>query len=163
MDGSLHDRDFYTWTREQAAALRRLAGTHANLAAELDLPNLIEAVEDLGSEQVHKVESNLRRLLQHLIYLALHPDARTVRHWEAEALTFRHAAAKRYLPSMRRVVEPGLAAEWRAARRIAAAKLGRSLPGLPEACPFTLDELLDEDAPLDALLARLTSDPTDHA
>ena len=158
MDGSLHDRDFYAWTLEQAAALRRLAETRANLDASLDLPNLIEEVEDLGSEQVHRVESNLRRLLQHLIYIARRPRAPTTRHWTAEALTFRHAASKRVLASMRRVLEPGLDAEWRAACRIAAAKLGDPLPGLPALCPFTLDELLDEDLPLDRLLARLTPD-----
>jgi hypothetical protein len=158
MDGSLHDRDFYAWTLEQAAALRRLAETRAKLDAALDLPNLIEEVEDLGSEQVHRVESNLRRLLQHLIYLARQPQARTTRHWTAEALTFRHAASKRFLPSMRRVLEPGLDAEWRAACRIAAAKLGQALPDLPTPCPFTLDELLDEDLPLDQLRARLTPD-----
>ena len=95
MDGSLHDRDFHAWTREQAAALRRLAETRPNLDAGLDLPNLIEEVEDLGSEQVHRVESNLRRLMQHLIYLARQPQARTTRHWTAEALTFRHAASLR--------------------------------------------------------------------
>ncbi len=159
MDGTLHDRDFYTWTREQAAALRRLAETRANLDAALDLPNLIEEVEDLGSEQVHRVESNLRRMLQHLIYLAEQPQARTVRHWTAETLAFRHNAAKRFLASMRQVVEPGLEAEWRAARRIAAGKLGRDLRHLPTPCPFTLDELLDEDLPLDTLLARLPGNP----
>ncbi|MDO9708959.1 DUF29 domain-containing protein [Paracraurococcus lichenis] len=163
MDGSLHDRDFYAWTRDQAAALRRLAETHANLAEGLDLPNLIEEVEDLGSEQVHKVESNLRRLLQHLIYVAMQPEARAVRHWRGEILAFRHNAASRYLASMRREVEPRLDRTWLAARRIAAEKLGRPLPGLPDACPFTLDALLDEDAPLDALLARLTPEPRDHA
>jgi hypothetical protein len=154
----LYEEDFYAWTREQAAALRRLAETRPNLDAGLDLPHLIEEVEDLGSEQVHRVESNLRRLMQHLIYLAQATEPRSARHWTAEALTFRHAASKRFLPSMRRAVEPGLGAEWRAACRIAAAKLGHPLPNLPAACPFTLDELLDEEMSLDHLLARLTPD-----
>ncbi len=155
MDGDLYRRDFYTWTRQQAAALRRLAEARANLDAELDLPHLIAEVEDLGSEQVHRVQSHLRRFLQHLLYLATAPESRAARHWRAEALTFRHTAARRYLPSMRRLVEPELDGEWRAARRIAEAKLGRPLPHLPEACPFPLDTLLDEEAPIDALLARL--------
>ncbi len=155
MDGDLYRRDFYTWTRQQAAALRRLAEARANLDADLDLPHLIEEVEDLGSEQVHRVQSHLRRLLQHLIQLANAPGSRSLRHWRGEALTFRHTAARRFLPSMRRVVEPELDGEWRAARRIAEAKLGHPLPHLPDACPFALDTLLEEDAPLDPLLARL--------
>ncbi|MCB4821375.1 DUF29 domain-containing protein [Roseicella aerolata] len=163
MDGSLHDRDFYAWTREQAAALRRLAETRPNLAEGLDLPNLIEEVEDLGSEQRFRVESNLRRLLEHLIYLAVEPGAPSVRHWQREVIVFRDNAVRRYLPSMRREVEPRLGRVWRTAGKAAAAKLGRDLRHLPEPCPFTLDELLDEDAPLDALLARLTPDAKDHA
>jgi len=159
MDGSLHDRDFYTWTREQAAALRRLAETHANLAAELDLPNLIEEVADLGSEQVHRVESNLRRLLQHLLYLAMAPEARSARHWRGECIVFRATASRRYLPSMRQEVEPRLDKTWRLARRAAAAKLGRDLDHLPATCPFTLDTLLDDEGPLEPLIARLTPDP----
>ncbi|TCZ56703.1 DUF29 domain-containing protein [Roseicella aquatilis] len=162
-DGPLHDRDFYTWTRQQVAALRRLAETHANLTEGLDLPNLIEEVEDFGSEQVHKIESNLRRLMQRLIYVALAPEARSVRHWRGEIIAFRHNAANRYLASMRQEVEPRLDRTWRVARRAAAETLGRDLRHLPETCPFTLDELLDEDAPLDQLLARLTPEAPDHA
>ena len=155
MDGTLYERDFYTWTREQADALRRLAEARPNLAAELDLPHLIEEVEDLGSEQRHRVESNLLRMLQHLIYLAIQPVARPARHWEAEIITFRANATRRYLASMRRELEPRLDKIWRTARRAAAAKLGQPLDHLPAACPFSLDELLDEEAPLAPLLARL--------
>ena len=158
-DGTLHDRDFYTWTREQAAALRRLAEMRANLDAALDLPNLIEEVEDLGSEQVHRVESNLRRMLQHLIYVVTQPEARSIRHWRGEIIAFRHNAARRYLPPMRREVEPKLDRTWRVACRAAAEKLGRDLAHLPSPCPFSLDEQLDEFLPLDTLLARLPGTP----
>jgi hypothetical protein len=159
MDGSLHDRDFYAWTREQAAALRRLAAARPNLDAALDLPRLIEEVEDLGSEQLHRVDSNLRRMLQHLIYVATAPEARSVRHWRGEIIAFRHNAVSRYLASMRRELEPRLERTWRVACRAAAEKLGRDLRYLPTPCPFTLDELLDEDLALDTLLARLPGTP----
>jgi hypothetical protein len=159
MDGTLHDRDFYTWTREQAAALRRLAETRANLDAALDLPNLIEEVEDLGSERRYRVESNLRRMLQHLIYVAIQPEARSVRHWRGEIVASRDNAASRYLASMRRELEPRLDRTWRMAGRAVAEKLGQDLKHLPTPCPFTLDELLDEDLPLDTLLARLPGNP----
>lgn len=155
MDGTLHDRDFYTWTREQAAALRRLAETRANLDAALDLPNLIEEVEDLGSEQVEEVRSHLLLVLEHLLLIAHAPHSTAVNHWRGEVRVFRRNAARPYRPSMRRLVEPELEGEWRVAAAAAADKLGHPLPGLPTPCPFTLDELLDEDLPLDTLLARL--------
>jgi hypothetical protein len=157
MDGSLHDRDFFTWTQEQAAALRRLAAARPNLLEGLDLPNLIEEVEDLGSEQVDKVRSHLLLMLEHLLLLAYEPQSTAVRHWRGEVRVFRRNAVRPYRPSMRRLVEPELDREWLLACDVAADKLGHSLPGLPKTCPFTLDELLDEALPLDALLARLTA------
>ncbi|WP_052388754.1 DUF29 domain-containing protein [Belnapia moabensis] len=157
MDGSLHDRDFFTWTQEQAAALRRLAAARPNLLEGLDLPNLIEEVEDLGSEQVDKVRSHLHQMLKHLLLVAAMPDDLAVRHWRGEIVTFRRGAIRPYRPSMRRLVAPELKGEWQAAHAAAAEKLGHPLPGLPEACPFTLDELLDEALPIDVLLARLTA------
>jgi Domain of unknown function DUF29 len=42
----LYKEDFYAWTREQAAALRRLADERWN--GPLDLLHLAEEVEDLG-------------------------------------------------------------------------------------------------------------------
>lgn len=45
----LYKEDFYAWTRDQAAALRRLADQRWN--GPLDVLHLAEEVEDLGSEQ----------------------------------------------------------------------------------------------------------------
>lgn len=155
MDGTLYDRDLYTWTRVQADALRRLAARRENLEADLDLPNVIEEIESLGNEQVSKVGSHLLRLLEHMIYLANAPDDPAARHWRGELVVFRAGAIDPFRPSMRRLVEPELDRTWMRARRTAAAKLGLKLPHLPGTCPFTLDELLDEDAPLEPLIARL--------
>ena len=157
MDGSLHDRDFFTWTQKQAAALRRLAAARPNLLEGLDLPNLIEKVEDLGSDQVNKVRGHLLQILEHLLLVAFAPDDQAVRHWRGEIVTFRDGASDPYRPSMRQELEPRLDRAWRTAHAAAAEKLGHPLLGLPEACPFTLDELLDEALPIDVLLARLTA------
>lgn len=156
MDPTLYERDLYTWTQVQAEALRRLAERRENLDGEIDIPNLIEEVEDLGREQVSKLRSHLVRLLEHLIYLANAPHDDAVRHWRGEALVFRDGAVAPYFASMRQTVEAKLDRAWRAARQAACAKLGRPLHHLPEASPFTLVELLDEDAPLDPLIARLS-------
>ncbi len=143
MDGSLHGRDFFTWTQEQAAA-------RPNPVEELDLPNLIEEVEDLRTEQVDKVRSHLLLLLAHA------PQSTAVHHQRGEVQVFRRNAVRPFRPSMRRLVEPELAREWRLACDVAADRLGQPLPAPPGACPLTLDELLDEAMPLDALLAGLT-------
>lgn len=155
MGADLYATDFFTWTRVQAEALRRLAEERDNTGTDLDLEHLIEEVADLGNEQVLRVQSLLQRFLQHLLQVANAPQTRTIHHWRSEALALRGHAVRRYLPSLRRLVEARLDREWRGAVKLAAAKLDRELPHLPHACPLTLTELLDEDAELAPLLARL--------
>lgn len=155
MDGTLYDRDLYTWTRVQADALRRQAARRENLEAELDLPKIIEEIESLGNEQVSKVSSHLAQMLEHLIYLATLPQDDAVRGWRREVVVFRDGAIDPYRASMQQIVEPGLDRVWQRACRAARAKLDRPLPHLPAACPFTLDELLNEDAPIEPLIAQL--------
>lgn len=46
---SLYETDLAAWAEEQAEALRRLAAEHSEVAAELDLPNLIDEVESMGA------------------------------------------------------------------------------------------------------------------
>ena len=46
---SLYETDLTAWAEEQAEALRRLATEHPEVAAELDLPNLIDEVESMGA------------------------------------------------------------------------------------------------------------------
>jgi hypothetical protein len=69
----LYEEDFYAWTRNQAAALRRLAASRPNLA--LDFPHLIEEVADLGISQRDAVRSQLRRIIEHCLKLE-YPAAR---------------------------------------------------------------------------------------
>jgi hypothetical protein len=56
-----YDTDFYAWTQQQAAALRAKDWT------ALDLDHLAEEVDDLGRAVQHAIESQLERLLLHLL------------------------------------------------------------------------------------------------
>ncbi|WP_018289628.1 DUF29 domain-containing protein [Verrucomicrobium sp. 3C] len=59
----LYERDLYAWTQETARLLR------ARRFSELDLKNLIEEVEDLGSSERHRLEGQLEALIEHLLYI----------------------------------------------------------------------------------------------
>jgi len=63
----LYATDYYAWTREQAAALRRLAASRADLP--LDLDHLAEEVAGLGKSERRAARSQMRRLLEHLLKL----------------------------------------------------------------------------------------------
>ena len=60
----LYERDFYAWTQEMSRLLR------TRRFSELDLENLIEEVEDLGSSQRSCLESRLETLMEHLLSIA---------------------------------------------------------------------------------------------
>jgi hypothetical protein len=142
---TLHDTDFYRWTEEQTAALRRLAETRPN--EPIDWENLIEEIESLGDEQEHAIESHMRIALVHLLKLLISPDLRPRRHWKVEVLEQRARLLRRIRrnPSLRPQLPDLLESAFRQARRQAALKLDIPLGSLPEVNPFTLDQVLDED------------------
>ena len=142
-------RDFYTWTQEQARQLREARPN------SVDWEGLAEEIEDLGSEQVNTVLSQLRNMLAHMLKAAYDPDAQSWRHWMGEIVEFRADAANHYRPSMRRDIEPGLGKEYERARQRALRHFD-SDPGFPKTCPFTLDELLDEEIPPERHAERLS-------
>jgi hypothetical protein len=59
LERSLYKEDYYAWTKQQAAELRRLAA--ARIESPLDLENLAEEVESLGQSDLNTVRSQVRR------------------------------------------------------------------------------------------------------
>jgi hypothetical protein len=64
---TLHDDDFFAWSKEQANALRAATGAGSNL--RLDWANLAEEIEGLGISQRSALESQVRRVIEHLLKL----------------------------------------------------------------------------------------------
>jgi hypothetical protein len=137
----VYDNDIVLWSERQADLLRRhVAGDRTNNAAP-DWPNIIEEIESVGREQLHAVESLLLLALIHVLKAAAWPDSRDVPHWRAEERTFRNQARRRFTPSMRQRLD--LAGIYADALRGLPETSDNVLPmPVPDACPFTLDELL---------------------
>jgi hypothetical protein len=157
MDGSApYEEDVFAWSQHQAAALRRLAASGARLPNDLDLAHVAEEIEDLGLSELNRVLSHLEEMLIHLIKAASSPGAPSLRHWLGEIDGHQRHATRHFTPAMRQRVD--LERIWRRARRAAArdlARFGEAMAAVPEACPYALDELLDEEAGAEALLAVL--------
>lgn len=139
-----HDEDFFLWTRQQAEALRRLAETRPNV--DVDWPNLIEEVEDLGNEQEHAIVSHFVLTLVHLLKLGYSVDEQPRRHWKGEIAAQRGSLKRRLRknPSLRARSAELMAEAYETARRQASVLLGDA-GSIPAICPFTLDRILDED------------------
>jgi hypothetical protein len=69
-----YEKDFYSWTLEQARLLREGQWAH------IDRDNVAEEIESLGREQFNKLESSLRVLLIHMLKWDHQADRRS-RSW----------------------------------------------------------------------------------
>jgi hypothetical protein len=140
----LYDADILEWSEKQADLLRRVAaGERLNDAAP-DWPNIIEEIESVGRDQLHAVRSLLMQALLHMLKAEAWPNSPAVPEWHAEARRLRGDAADRFSPSMRQHIDVAKLFA-RALRSMPETINGRPPLLLPETCPMTLDELLDED------------------
>ena len=155
MPDGLYEHDILAWSEEQARLLGRLAQGEPGVNAAVDWPNLIEEVQDVGLSLLKACESLLRQALAHLLKLHAWPASQSAGHWRGETLGFLADAQSRFSPSMRQRLD--LDGIYRVAVRqvlVATDDSGPPCP-LPDACPLTLDDLLDRNADVHALAARL--------
>ncbi len=144
----LYKDDFYAWTRDQAQALRRLAAERWN--GPLDLEHLAEEVESLGSEQQWALESQLERVIEHLLKLEHSSNAEPRRQWMISVVDARGEIERRMTATIRNEVERGLADRYRRARRKAELALGAhsekdAARALPADCPYAFDDLIADE------------------
>jgi hypothetical protein len=143
MPDDLYDRDILTWSHNQAALLRRLArGERVN---GVDWVHVVEEIEDVGLSELNAVRSYLRQMLVHLLKIRGWPDNSAVDHWRGEIGAFQADAAQRFAPSMRRRVNLTLLYDKARAQLKGIKYDGVSPAAWPDVCPFTLDELLNEE------------------
>ncbi len=141
----LYHTDYYAWTQEQAAILRRLATSRA--PGDLDLENLAEEVADLGKSERRAVRSQMRRLLEHLLKLDHATSPNPQSGWRRTILGARIELADDLTPTLRRELETDLETLYASARDQAAEALEThndpaAAQALPNTCPYTLAQLL---------------------
>jgi hypothetical protein len=142
----LYHTDYYAWTQEQAAILRRLAARRTQ--SDLDLENLAEEVADLGKSERRAVRSQMRRLIEHLLQLDHGTSPNPRAGWRRTILDARIELADDLTPTLRRELETDLETLYAAARDQAAEALEThddpaAAQALPATCPYTLAQLLD--------------------
>jgi Domain of unknown function DUF29 len=137
----LYEEDFYVWTQKQAELLR------ACRFDELDLPRLIEEVEDLGTSQRRDVFSRSQQILQHFLKLQFSAAVEPRAGWQQTIDDQREELELVLTPSLRRELEQTLSERYARARRRAAKDLARygEPADLPPDWSYAIDDLLDPE------------------
>jgi hypothetical protein len=148
LERSLYEEDYYAWTKQQAAELRRLAAAQSK--STLDLENLAEEVESLGQSDLNTVRSQVRRIVEHLLKLEYSPSAQPRAEWRYSIAQARDDVEDHLTASMRPDVEAELPKLFGRGRRAAALGLGRygdveAAKALPASCPYDLDQIVRHD------------------
>lgn len=141
-----YDTDFLAWTEEQARLLREAARERIN--TPIDWENVAEEIESMGRSELRAVESALVRVIEHLLKLEYSPAADPRGDWKVSVLEHRDRVARDLSasPSLRGRID--IADIYKSGRKIAALGLERDglrLSDLPPDCPYSLNQLLDED------------------
>ena len=136
----LYEIDDHLWLEETIKLLKE------KKFQELDLENLIEELESLAKRDKLAMASLLQQVMIHLLLLDYwHSEyERNYRHWRDEIYSFRYQLNDRLTTNLTRYLEENLAKTYQRALKRVNNKTDNNLD-LPQQCPYTLAQLLDED------------------
>lgn len=139
-----YEDDFYGWTQEQAAALRRAAALEPNLPLAVDWANLADEVEDMGRSQLRELRSRYAVLLTHLLKWQYQPDQRS--HSWAGTIRRKRREIERHLadnPSLKPQRERLFQEAYDDARDQTSIETNLPVETFPPASPFSIEEAFD--------------------
>jgi len=139
---ALYEQDFYAWTQEQAKVL---AG---HKWEALDVLHLVEELALMAGNERRALGSYLQSLLLHLLKWQYQPQGRQMGHsWEDSIVHAREQIHDMLEDShaLRRHLKPLFLRHYPRARREARRETGLPIATFPEACPWTLAQVLDDD------------------
>lgn len=144
MGWTLYETDFYGWTLKQAQRLR------SGDFEDLDVANLVEEIEALGRQERRELENRLGILIGHLLKWVYEPAQRS-KSWQATIREQRRAIHK--LISQSPSLQPHLHAlveeTHQAGLDLVVRETGLNYENLPGECPFSVEQVLDTDFPMD--------------
>jgi hypothetical protein len=140
---NLYDIDYNLWVLETVKQLEKRDYD------SIDWDNLIEEVLDLSKRDKRKIQSLLKRLLEHLLKLKYWDSEidRNKRHWEGEIANFRQQIGYELedSPSLKPYLQEIFIQSYQDARIIASKKSGLSINIFPEKPIGNMEQVLDQN------------------
>ena len=136
----LYETDDYLWLLETIKLLKQ------GRFDEVDLENLIEELEDLGSEKKNAVVSLLEQVIRHLLLLQYWQEEyeRNSYHWQGEIVNFRNQLKRRLTGNLHNYLTQEMLEIYADALEYVKVKTKFQVD-FPEKCPYSLEQLLDKD------------------
>ena len=135
---TLYEIDDYLWLEETIELLKN------KRYEALDLENLIEELEDLGSEKKFRVVSLLEQIIRHCLVLQFWEDERTYNriHWRSEIVNFKNQIDNYLTTNLRNYLTQELPRIYQKALNYVREKTDNQV-SFPGECPYSLENLLD--------------------
>jgi hypothetical protein len=139
MTATLHENDFYAWTKQQADILK--SGT----LASLDINYLIEELESMGASEKRELVNRLSLLLGHLLKWIHQPEKRsnswlaTIEEQRLEVIDLLEDN-----PSLKHQLEQEFNKAYAKAILFAIKETNLPESTFPSESPFTLEQVLDK-------------------
>lgn len=140
MNTQNYREDFHAWAYQNARLLRE------GRFEEIDIENIAEELEDMGSSKARELESRLGVLLAHLLKWVYQPETRS-NSWRATIREQRRRIARliKKNPSLKSVLDEAFVDGFGDARLIAMRETGLNDDIFPLTSPFTLEQTLNDD------------------
>ena len=128
--------DFYLWTQQQAALLRK------GHFSQADIEHIAEEIESMGRNDRRAMGSHLRNILMHLLKWRYQPKRRGTS-WKSSINGGRDEVDVLLAdsPSLQPQLLALIAEEYQRARRNAANETHLALATFPEQCPFAIEQI----------------------
>jgi hypothetical protein len=135
-----YEQDFYSWLQHNARLLRE------GRLAEADVENIAEELEGMSRNEKRELLSRLILLIAHLLKWEFQPARRSA----SRERTIDEQRRQLYLilkdsPSLKYQFEEKIRESYKPAMKSAVKETSMKKTDFPDNCPYTPDQLLDED------------------
>jgi hypothetical protein len=137
---TLHDRDFYAWTLQQASLLRE------GRLSEADIVHIAEELESMGASERRELTHRLAVLIAHLLKWQFQPELRG-NSWR-NTIDVQRFDVKELLeenPTLVAKLNERMEKAYSKSLLLVVRETGLSKQMFPPVCPFNAEQLLSED------------------